>query len=81
MMKKAEDIIRDYCGDIERRIQACRTRDVAELLKRRLCSELESSCHSSMIKNVLVNHVDKLIEKDFDNTGKNKFLENSYEKK
>ena len=79
VMKEIDDIIKDYCGDIEQRIKACRSRDVAELLKHRLCSELKRNCESTMIKDVLIDHVDKLISKMFEKSGNNKYLENNHE--
>lgn len=75
MTMETENIIRQYCGDIRERLLACRSRSVAMVLKDRLCTELNDACVSSMIKNVLQVHVDRLIDEIFDAKGKNKFLE------
>jgi len=78
----AEDsIIQKYCGDIQKRISACRTKSVAELLKDRLCNELDQGCQSEMIKNIMRKHVDELIIQVFDQDGKNKKLEAPHEAK
>jgi hypothetical protein len=75
-MKTEEDItIRRYCGDINDRLLACRNKTIAVALKERLCAELKTHCISSMINNVLQEHIDQLISEIFDHDGKNKFLE------
>jgi len=58
---------------------ACRSKSVAYALKDRLCSELKLNCKSSMVNNVLNEHVDLLIQEIFDQHGKNKYLEAHYE--
>ncbi|MDZ7371622.1 MAG: hypothetical protein ONB12_10680 [candidate division KSB1 bacterium] len=74
-MEKETDIIRHYCGDIRSRLAACRDRNVAMALKERLCQELEAHCVSSMIKNVLLKNVEKIMDEIFSQDGKNKLLE------
>lgn len=75
MTMETDNIIRQHCGDIRERLIACRSRSVAIVLKDRLCNELQGACVSSIIKNVLEVHVDRLIDEIFDSNGKNKFLE------
>lgn len=79
-VRKSDDIIKQYCGDIDERIKSCRSKKVAELLKQRLCSELKRNCKSSIINRMLLDHADKTINKVFDQSGKNKYLETSNEK-
>ncbi len=75
----SEKTIKKYCGDIKDRILACRTRNIAIALKERLCAELEMNCMSSMINNVLNEHVDSIIAEAFDAQGKNRYLEEKNE--
>ena len=74
-MRSSEEIITRVCGNIESRIQACRSRKVALRLKNYICAELEDQCKSEIINNMLSFQVDKLIEDTFDDaTGLNKKL-------
>lgn len=68
--------IEKNCGDIRERIRSCRSKTVAELLKKRMCSELSVDCSNKDAINRLENYVDELIVKTFDSNGKNKYLEN-----
>ena len=72
-----EQTIQKYCGNIRERILACRSKNVAVALKERLCTELQSNCESSMINNVLQEHVDGIIEQVLDDRGKNRYLEDN----
>jgi hypothetical protein len=68
-------LIQEHCGDLAARIRACRSRVIAMQLRERLCGELQQSCQSAMVQNILQHHVDKLISETFDERGNNKFLE------
>ncbi len=72
---ESEIIIKKYCGNVPERIKACRSREVAELLRDRMCSELSIGCYSTMINNALRDYVNKLINETFDKNGKNIYLE------
>ncbi len=74
-----EKIISENCGNIKERLLACRTKNVANALKERLCSELKLNCESNMVNNVLNKHVDLLINDIFDQNGSNKYLEARHE--
>lgn len=67
--------IRQICGDVDQRIAACRTKNIAEMLKSQLCHELDQACESEMIKNLLSAHIDSIITETFNSNGQNKFLE------
>ncbi len=71
------DIINKYCGDIGERIRACRSIHIANVLKERLCSELEPNCQSEIVRQVLRRHIDQLIQSTFDDKGRNIYLEES----
>lgn len=73
--KDIPSTIKLYCGDVDERIRACRSKKIAEQLKEHLCNELSATCRSEMIRAVLTNHVDELIKATFDQDGKNIFLE------
>ncbi len=75
----SEQTIQKYCGNIRDRIVACRSRSIAIALKKRLCAELQMNCESSMINNVLQEHVDNIIAETFNAQGKNRYLEESNE--
>ena len=80
MLMDIEKTIKKYCGNIRERVEACRSKEVALALKERLCSELSHDCASEMVNNVLLLHVDKIIEQVFDENGKNiKLLEKNNE--
>ncbi len=79
MLMDTEKTIAKYCGNIRERLQACRTRNIALVLKDRLCAELQFYCASEMVNNVLLNHVDKIIDELFDENGNNKLLEKTNE--
>jgi hypothetical protein len=68
-------LIQTHCGDIRQRIQACRSRQIAEQLKGRLCGELQGDCPSEMVVTLLSKHVDQIIDQTFDENGKNRYLE------
>ena len=76
-MNKNMETIERYCGDVRMRIQSCKSKNVAEILKENLCSELYHSCKSEMIKNVLIKYVDQIIDETFDKSGKNRTLKES----
>jgi hypothetical protein len=70
-----EDEIRKYCGNVVERLRACRSREVAVLLKQQMCDEMSQHCQSEMIRNTLARYVDKLVEETFDQNGNNRYLE------
>ena len=74
-MKKPEDIIRRVCGDVEQRLRACRSRQVAEMLKDKLCQELQSECKSEIVQNFLTHHVDRVMNTIFDKEGNNRLID------
>ena len=76
-MDSQMDNINKYCGDIGERIRACRTIHIANVLKDRLCSELEPNCQSEIVRQVLQRHIDQLIKRTFDSKGRNIYLEES----
>ena len=78
-MEENFQIIKQYCGDVEKRLRSCRSQAIAEHLAVRLCTELELNCKSDMVKDVLKRHVNKLIEQIFDKNGNNIYLEESNE--
>ncbi len=73
--KKIIEEIQLHCGDVQARIRACRSRIVAEALKERLCAETQNYCASPVVKNVLVKHVENIINATFDEKGHNIYLE------
>jgi predicted GIY-YIG superfamily endonuclease len=66
-----EEIISKYCGDIEDRIRACRSKQVAEFLKKHLCSELKQYALNQEITEDLKLKIDNFIQKYFSKDGKN----------
>jgi len=66
-----ENEIQRVCGNIKERVRACRSRQVAEMLKEKMCRELSRQCKSEIILNLLSQNVDKLIAETFDNSGNN----------
>ncbi len=68
--------IEKYCGNIQERIQSCRNRNIAEMLKDRMCMELGVECRDNETINRLRNYVDEIILQTFDKSGMNKKLEN-----
>lgn len=79
-MENNLQIIKTYCGDVEDRIRSCRSKEIAELLTDRLCSEVDKGCKSSIINGILKSHINKIIEQVFDQDGNNRFLEDLNEK-
>ena len=77
-MKKSEDIIRRVCGDVEQRLRACRSRQVAEMLKDKLCQELQSECKSEIVQNFLTHHIDRVMNIIFDKDGNNRLINGEY---
>ncbi len=73
--KKALSIISESCGDIEERLRACRSRQIALQLRQCLCRELAYSCTSPEMQRLLQNHIDELIKETFDENGMNRYLE------
>lgn len=65
MEKKPEEIIKEYCGSVEERINSCADRQVAIILKERLCWELQINCKSEIVNNFLTKYVDDLIKSKF----------------
>lgn len=57
-------------------MRACHNRAIAEALKERLCSELNTRCKSEMIQTVLSQRVEALMDRIFDQKGRNIYLEN-----
>ena len=74
-MEKQLNVIKKHCGDISERIRACRTKKIADLLKDQICVELQKECPSEMVRNIMHNHVDKIIKEIFDEAGNNIYLE------
>ncbi len=70
-MDSAENKIEKYCGNIRERIEACRTKEAALLLKKRMCRELHEHCLSEMIQNSLNYEIDRIIDTTFNTTEKN----------
>ena len=68
-------IIKKYCGRIEERINACKNRDIAVLLMKRLCAELEQNCKNSNVMEYLQKHVNQLITTSFDVSENHKLME------
>jgi hypothetical protein len=73
-MEKPEDTIKNICGNVEERIRSCRSRNVAEMLREQLCSQLKINCKSEIVQNSLNDHVDRLIAQTFDKQGHNRIL-------
>lgn len=67
MEKKPEDIIKEVCGCVEERINACADLHVAQILKERMCWELQENCKSEIVNNFLNKFVDDLINRKFKN--------------
>ncbi len=78
-MKEEYEIIQKYCGNIEKRIQVCRSKAIAESLVEQLCIEVNDHCHSHMIQNLLKHHCRRIIDYTFDSQGKKLFLEENHE--
>jgi hypothetical protein len=70
-----EDEIRTYCGNVLERLRACRSREVAILLKQQMCGEISQRCQSEVIRNTLERYVDKQVDEIFDQNGNNRYLE------
>ncbi len=68
-------IISKYCGHIEARIRACKNRDIAVLLMKRLCTELEQNCKKAGVMNYLQQEGKRLLASIFDENGNNKLME------
>ena len=69
-----EEIISKYCGDIEDRIRSCRSKQVAEFLKKYLCGELQQYAANNEVAEDLKLKVDILIQKYFTTDGKNRLI-------
>ena len=65
-MENDKAIIQNICGNVEKRIRACHSRHIAEMLRDRLCTELAIQCKSEIVQNFLIQYVDKLIIENFD---------------
>jgi hypothetical protein len=74
-MGKESEIISKYCKNVGMRIRVCRHRDVALLLKKRICNEIKNECKSEIIFVILNKYIDQLIEETFTKNGFNKELE------
>lgn len=74
-MDKELDIVKKYCGDIRERIHVCRNRHIAEMLRERLCNELDANCHSQVVLAMLRKQIDEIINETFDKNGINVYLE------
>ena len=59
--------ISSYCGSIEDRINACFDKQVAELLKERICWEVKQATENEVDTDFLRRKLDQLIEKAFKN--------------
>lgn len=79
-MDEAYKIIQTYCGDIQKRIQACRSKGVAESLVDNLCNKVNHYCQSDVVRNILKNYSNEIIKKTFNQQGKNRLLEEKDEK-
>lgn len=69
-----DGLIQKYCGNVEERIRACRSRQVAEILKNLLCHDLKNGCSDKATSDYLRKKIDLLIEKSFTRDGKNKYI-------
>jgi len=69
-----ENLIKKYCGDIEERITACRSRKVAEQLKKFLCAQLKMHCQDEFVNKELKTRLDELINKYFTDDGQNRLI-------
>lgn len=65
-MSKTEESIKKYCGSIEKRINACCDRKVADVLKTTICYELQKGSEDQALFNFLIQRIDELIEKKFE---------------
>ena len=65
MDKRTDSLIKQYCGSINKRIDACGDKDVALILKDYFCWEFQQKCKSEIILNFLENQVNQIIEKKF----------------
>lgn len=59
------EIFSNYCGSIEDRINACCDKQVAELLKERICWEVKQVKENEVDLDLLREKLDRLIEKKF----------------
>jgi hypothetical protein len=73
-MDREDSIIAKYCGNVEDRIKACRSKEVANFLKSHLCRELKMNCQDAAVNAFLKKYVDELILQYFDGEGHNKAI-------
>ena len=59
---KQADLVKEYCGDIEERIQATRSESEARQIADEACKKFDNACESSVTRSFLRQHVYKLIE-------------------
>ncbi len=64
-------------GDLELRIRACRSREVALMLSQQIYVEFGKTCKSPMARNLLRRNMNDLIRRTFDKSGNNRFLEDA----
>lgn len=69
-----DELIQKYCGNVAERIRACRSRQVAEILKVLLCHELQTGCDDAATAEYLKNKVDLIIHDAFTADGQNRWL-------
>ncbi len=57
--------ISKYCGSIEERINACCDRQVAELLKERICWEIKQAAENEVDLALIREKLNQIIQKKF----------------
>jgi vacuolar-type H+-ATPase subunit E/Vma4 len=74
-MTNHDEIVKQFCGNIEDRIRSCRSKTVAGYLKRILLQELKKYSADEIIHRYFEKKYDELVECYFDNKGCNKLIE------
>lgn len=64
-MNNIEKILKKYCGSLDERIDACKDRYVAALLKERICWEFKQSGEKKLTLDFVIKYIDELITKKF----------------
>jgi len=64
-MKNIEDIVKKYCGSLEERMDACKDRKVAAILKERICWEFKRSGNKELTLDFVKQYLDNLIAAKF----------------
>ena len=65
MESNKQQIMKQYCGQIEERVAACRDKTVAEYLKQNICLELKRHSNDQFVLNYIATYIDNLIEARF----------------